>query len=213
MGSNGSYCWDLLQWVRFPSKLLGEISLRGIRVSMVPNFVCSAGEGVDFFSVGGHQWRNTWGGGGFISNYRLPSCESAPSHLNSWANAGFSGVSLSLPDLPGGWGLCLSDWLRQIPSPGGPSGLEIWFSPVLGLFTSSFSSSINFTVFSWGFKWLNNVIMAVFNRKWFCLVWSVFFFPFSFHFFFQGHFISYALELALLLEKRYSFGNHRCKLF
>lgn len=32
---------------------------------MVPQFVSSAGEGVDFFSVGGHQWRKyTWSCGG-----------------------------------------------------------------------------------------------------------------------------------------------------
>lgn len=151
-----------------------------------------------------------WWGLHFKSSTSLLWACTQPSELLSqyrlfWCQSESSRPSRRLRPLP----LRLA---KADPSPGEPSGLEIWFSPVLGLFTSSFSSSINFTVFSWGFKWLNNVIMAVFNRKWFCLVWSGFFFPFSFHFF-QGHFISYALELALLLEKRYSFGNHRCKLF
>lgn len=214
MGSKGSYCWGLLQRVSVSSKLLVEISLSGNKCfldqSLDGSTICVFCWGRSGFDFCGwtpvEEYMGWWWVLHFKSSTSLLWVCTQPSEFLSQCRLFWHQSESSWA--PGGWGLCLSDWLRQIPPPGGPSGLEIWFSPVLGLFTSSFKRSINFTVFSWGFKWLNNVIMAVFNRKWFYLFFS-FFIPF----FFQGHFISYALEQALLLgKKRYSFGNHRCKL-
>lgn len=193
MGSKGSYCWGLLQQVSFSSKLLVEIFLRGNKCfldqSLDGSTICVFCWGRSGFVFCGWTpveeiYMGLWGGGLHFKSWTslLWVCTQPSEFLSQcrlfWHQSESFWPSRRLRPLL--FRLAKADY-----TPGRPSGLETWFSPVLGLVTS-FSSSINFTVFSWGFKWLNNVIMAVFNRKWFCLFCFVFF-PFH-SIFFSGSF-------------------------